>query len=240
MSVNFTDDLHTTADIFDLLLTEPIVQGFSLWIGFTWGVVFALVESVTTEFQEVYGFNVQNTGFMFSTLIVGSFIGYFANIYQEKLYQKHYLRKRQEARLYLPCVAGLFLPIGIFIYAWTARPEIPWIVPAIGLTIFMSGGFVIYMVVFLYLADCYGTYASSAIAGQSLCRNLAASIFPLFTTQLFSRLTYRWGLTLFGCVGAVLVPIPWVLFFYGSRIRARSKVSRKILEEEELQDNMEK
>jgi hypothetical protein len=193
-----------------LLLTEPIVQGFSLWIGFTWGVVFALVESVTTEFQEVYGFNVQNTGFMFSTLIVGSFIGYFANIYQEKLYQKHYLRKRQEARLYFPCVAGLFLPIGIFIYAWTARPEIPWIVPAIGLTIFMSGGFVIYMVVFLYLADCYGTYASSAIAGQSLCRNLAASIFPLFTTQLFSRLTYRWGLTLFGCVGAVLVPIPWV------------------------------
>ncbi|KAG1817105.1 major facilitator superfamily domain-containing protein [Suillus subaureus] len=205
-----------------LLLTEPIVQGFSLWIGFTWGVVFALIESVSAEFQAVYGFNIQDTGFIFSTLIVGSFIGYLANTYQEKLYQK-----RQEARLYLPCVAAFFLPIGIFIYAWTARPEVHWIAPAIGLTIFMSGGFVIYMV-------------SSAIAGQSLCRNLAASIFPLFTTQMFARLTYRWGLTLFGCVGAALVPIPWVLFFYGSRIRARSKVSRKILEEEELQDNMEK
>ncbi|KAG2743990.1 MFS general substrate transporter [Suillus brevipes Sb2] len=223
-----------------LLLTEPIVQSFSLWIGFTWGVVFALVESISAEFQAVYGFNVQSTGFMFSTLIFGSFIGYFANIYQEKLYQKHFLRKRQEARLYLPCVAALLVPIGIFIYAWTARPEVHWIAPAIGLTIFMSGGFVIYMVVFLYLADCYGTYASSAIAGQSLCRNLAASFFPLFTTQMFARLTHRWGLTLFGCIGAALVPIPWVLFFYGSRIRARSKVSRKILEEEELRDNMEK
>jgi len=161
-------------------------------------------------------------------------------MYQEKLYQKHYPRKRQEARLYLPCVAATLIPIGIFIYSWTARPEVHCIAPAIGLTIFMSGGFVIYMVVFLYLADCYGTYASSAIAGQSMCRNLAASIFPLFTTQMFARLTYKWGLTLFGCIGAALAPIPWVLFFYGSRIRARSKVSRKILEEEELQDNMEK
>ncbi|KAG2144581.1 major facilitator superfamily domain-containing protein [Suillus clintonianus] len=223
-----------------LLLTEPIVQSFSLWIGFTWGVVFALVESVSDNFQAVYGFNVQDTGFVFSTLIVGSFVGYFANIYQENLYQKHYSRKRQEARLYLPCVAAIFIPTGIFIYAWTARPDVHWIAPAIGITIFMSGAFVIYMVVFLYIADCYGTYASSAIACQSLSRNLSTAAFPLFTTQMFAGLTHRWGLTLFGCIGAALVPIPWVLFFYGSRIRARSKVSRKILEEEELRDNMKK
>ncbi|KAG0698233.1 MFS general substrate transporter [Suillus ampliporus] len=243
-----------------LLLTEPIVQSFSLWIGFTWGVVFALIEcrSVSAEFQAVYGFDIQNTGFMFSTLIFGSLIGYFANIYQEKLYQKHFPRKRQEARLYLPCVAAILLPIGMFIYAWTARPEVHWIAPAIGLTvcpaycifvtvarliflkIFMSGGFVIYMVVFLYLADCYGPYASSAIAGQSLCRNLSASAFPLFTTQMFARLTHKWGLTLFGCISAALVPIPWVLFFYGSRIRSRSKVSRRILEDEELQERIGK
>ncbi|KAG2089671.1 hypothetical protein BD769DRAFT_435912 [Suillus cothurnatus] len=118
---------------------------------------------------------------MFSTLIVGSFIGYFANIYQEKLYQKHYLRKRQEARLYLPCVAGLFLPIGIFIYAWTARPEIPWIVPAIGLTIFMSGGFVIYMVVF-----CISQIAMGHMHHQPLQAKACVEIWP-HQSFLFSR-----------------------------------------------------
>ncbi|KAG1738888.1 major facilitator superfamily domain-containing protein [Suillus paluster] len=201
-----------------LLLTEPLVQSFSLWIGFTWGVVFALVESVSPDFQAVYGFDIQNTGFIFSTITLGSFIGYFANIYQEKLYQKHYPRKRQEARLYLPCAAAILLPIGMFIYAWTVRPDIHWIVPAIGLTVFMSGAFVIFMVT----------------------GNLAVAIFPLFTTQMFARLTHKWSLTLFGCIGAALVPIPWVLFFYGSRIRARSRVSRKILEEQELQEKMGK
>ncbi|KAJ8591030.1 MFS general substrate transporter [Rhizopogon salebrosus TDB-379] len=223
-----------------LLATEPIVQSFSLWIGFTWGVVFALVESISAEFQAVYGFDIQNTGFIFITIILGSLIGYFANMYQDKLYRKYYPQKRQEARLYLPCVAATFLPIGMFIYAWTARPEIPWIAPAIGLTVFMSGAFVIYMVSFLYIADCYGTYASSAIACQGLTRNAAAAIFPLFTTQMFARLTYEWALTLFACIGAALVPIPWVLFFYGSRIRARSKVSQKILDDEELLERMEK
>ncbi|KAJ8591031.1 MFS general substrate transporter [Rhizopogon salebrosus TDB-379] len=193
-----------------ILATEPILQSFSLWIGFTWGVVYALVESISLEFQAVYGFDIQSTGFMFATLVLGSFIGYFANMYQEKLYQKYYLQRHQEARLYLPCVAATLLPIGMLIYAWTARPDVPWIAPAIGLTVFMSGSFVIYMVGFLYLADCYGSYASSAIAGLSLCRNFAVAAFPLFTTQMFARLTYK--------------------------IRARSKVSRRILDDEELRE----
>jgi hypothetical protein len=55
--------------------------------------------------------------------------------YQHVRTRKYYPRKRQEARLYLPCIAATFLPIGMIIYAWTARPEIPWIAPAIGLTV---------------------------------------------------------------------------------------------------------
>jgi hypothetical protein len=55
--------------------------------------------------------------------------------YQLVRTRKYYPRKRQEARLYLPCIAATLLPIGMFIYAWTATPEVPWIVPAIGLTV---------------------------------------------------------------------------------------------------------
>lgn len=34
-------------------------------------------------------------------------------------------------------------------------------------------------------------YASSALSGQSLCRNLAAFSFPLFTTQMYNGLGYQ-------------------------------------------------
>ncbi|KAH7924150.1 MFS general substrate transporter [Leucogyrophana mollusca] len=216
-----------------MLITEPTVQSFSVWIGFTWGVVFCLVESISPEFESLYGFDVGETGTIFVTLMLGSFIGFIANTYwQEAMYRKHYARKAQEARLYLPCVAALLLPIGMFIYSWTASPNVHWIAPMVGLTVFMSGAFIIYMVVFLYLADCYGPYASSALAGQSLCRNLSSFTFPLFTDQMFSRLTYKWATTLFALLAVGLVPIPYVLFFFGAKIRQRSVISRKILEAE--------
>ncbi|KAG2140816.1 MFS general substrate transporter [Suillus cothurnatus] len=209
------------------LFTEPIVQSFSLWIGFLWGVVYCLLESITTEFQSVYNFSVSDTGFV---LLVGAIIGFLANMYQETLYQKHFLMKGQEARLYMACVAAVVLPVSMFIYAWTASPNIPWIVPLIGLTAFTSGLFLIYQVSFLYLADCYGPYTSSAQAGQGLARNIMALMFSLFTQKMFAGMTYKWALTLWALLAMVMAPIPWILFFYGSKIRSRSKVSREILE----------
>ncbi|KAG1807052.1 MFS general substrate transporter [Suillus subaureus] len=230
-----------------LLLTEPIVQSFSVWCGFTWGVVYCLLESITTEFQSVYNFSVSETGFIFlcqrkviSLHVVGAIIGFIANTYQETLYKKYFSIKGQEARLYMACAAAIVLPVSMFIYAWTASPNIPWIVPLIALTAFMSGVFVIFQVSFLYLADCYGPYTSSAQAGQSLSRNFMALIFPLFTQQMFTGMTYKWGLTLWALISVAMAPIPWVLLFFGSKIRSHSKVSRKILEAEQQQLDGEK
>ncbi|KAG8216337.1 major facilitator superfamily domain-containing protein [Butyriboletus roseoflavus] len=276
------------------LLTEPIVQSISVWSGFTWGVVYCLLEAISPMFEVIYGFNVQQTGYVYITAIVGATVGCFASLYQDRLYRwvfldvvpsiaeddgytiirRHFSQRKQEARLYLVCVAALWLPIGMFIFAWTASPKIHWIVPIVGLTVFMSGVMVIFQVAFLYLADwyvppdtlawivsltfddktSYNTYASSAQAGQTLfrtssidsCRlkcmpsfrilvpffsigNTMALVFPLFTQQMFATLTYKWALTLFAILALLLAPTPFVLFFYGSRIRARSIASQKIL-----------
>ncbi|KAG2120539.1 MFS general substrate transporter [Suillus discolor] len=215
------------------LFTEPIVQSISLWIGIIWGILYCLFESVTAEFQSVYNFSVGDTGFVLLCQSVGAIIGFMANMYQESLYRKHFSTKGQEARLYMPCIAAVVLPIMMFIYAWTASPNIPWIVSLIALTAFMSGVFVIFQVSILYVADCYGPYASSAQAGQSLARNVMGLMFPLFTQQMFASMTYKWGLTLMALLCVLMAPTPWVLFFYGSKIRSRSKISRKILEAEQ-------
>ncbi|KAF8836966.1 MFS general substrate transporter [Paxillus ammoniavirescens] len=221
------------------LLTEPIVLSFSVWIGFTWGVLFCFIESISGEMESIYDFSVGARGSTFICITIGSVFGWFANMYQEVLYRKHVDRKGPEARLYSALVAAVLLPTGMFIYAWTARPTIHWVVPLIGLTVFMVGTFIIYQVVFVYLADCYGPYASSALAGQSLCRNLLGAIFPLFAQQVYDSLTYKWANTLFALVSVAMIPIPYILFIYGAAIRRRSKVSRKILAVEEEKASME-
>jgi len=74
---------------------------------------------------------------------------------------------------------------------------------------------------FAPLADIYTLYASSALSGQSLCRNIAGCVFPLFTTQMYSRLGYQWASFLAACLGFTLSIVPFILFAYGPQIRAR-------------------
>ena len=94
----------------------------------------------------------------------------------------------------------------------------------------MWATFQIFLAAFSYLADwydffhplclvpdvtpwrSYGPYASSAIAGQNLFRNILGTIFPLFTTQFFNAVTYKWGNTIFGYVAVLMAPIPFVRF----------------------------
>lgn len=79
--------------------------------------------------------------------------------------------------------------------------------------------FMIYLAVFTYLADCYGPWASSALAGQSLFRNLMGMAFPMFTAQMFARLTYHWANTLFALIAVLMIPIPYVSGFCGVCVR---------------------
>jgi len=93
------------------------------------------------------------------------------------------------------------------------------------------GIFSIYLAVFNYLADTYGKYASSALAAQSFCRNMLGGAFPLFTKQMFTKMTYQGAGSFLGAVSALLTIVPWMLIFYGPRIRARSKIASEIMRE---------
>jgi hypothetical protein len=43
------------------------------------------------------------------------------------------------------------------------------------------------------------------------------------TLAVYERLTIPWASSFFGFVSLALLPIPWVLFKYGPRIRAKSQ-----------------
>ncbi|KAI0793846.1 MFS general substrate transporter [Fomes fomentarius] len=212
-----------------LLFTEPVVASFSLWAGFAWGILYVLVESIGPAFRAIHNFNTGETGTVFAAMIVGCFAGEAIHIYQERLYAKHFKSKGPEARLYSACLAAVLFPAGMFIYAWCTFPTVPWIGMAMGVFVIMTALFVIYLAVFTYLADCYGIFASSALAGQSLSRNIMGTAFPLFTEQLYARLTYHWGTTLFAFIAVAMIPIPFILYWKGPVIRARSKFASQVI-----------
>lgn len=167
------------------------------------------------------------------------------------MYTKRVATKGAEARLYGALVAGIALPAGCFIYAWTSEslpsldseehfeltPRtafsfITYVAPCIGIVIIMAAVFTIYLACYNYMADGYSLYASSAIAAQSLARNLVGGSFPVFSNPMYENLTPNWASTLFGCVAALLAVVPYAAFFFGPQLRARSKYLKLLVEEE--------
>jgi hypothetical protein len=87
------------------------------------------------------------------------------------------------------------------------------------------GIFSVFLGVFNYSADCYYISASSALAAQGLCENMAAGSLPLITNQLFNNLGFQAARSLHGDIGLALTLVPWVLVFYGPKVRSRSKIA---------------
>ncbi|KAI1319643.1 major facilitator superfamily domain-containing protein [Xylariaceae sp. FL0255] len=238
---------------FHLLLTEPIVFFFSLWVSFAWAVLYLTFGSIPFVYAQVYGFNAQQAGLVFLAMIIGSILATLIGIYQENLL-KHpqwagkvaglgtdsgdeielksdriwaFLRRRfpveaPENRLYFTCLSAILLPAGLFLFGFSSQPSIHWIVPAIGITLATMGIYYVYLATFNYLADVYTLYASSALATQSFCRNILGGTFPLATIPLFTNLGDKGAGGLLGGIAIVLTIVPFILVFYGGKIRSRS------------------
>ncbi|KAI0144428.1 MFS general substrate transporter [Xylariaceae sp. FL1272] len=137
--------------------------------------------------------------------------------------QRRFPAESPESRLYFTCFTAVLLPVGLFLFGFSARPSVHWIVPAIGIGLASAGIYYIYLATFNYLADIYHAYASSALAAQSFCRNILGGAFPLVTGYLFTNLGDGPAGGLLGGIAVALTLVPWALVLFGERIRSRSK-----------------
>ncbi|KAK0630408.1 major facilitator superfamily domain-containing protein [Bombardia bombarda] len=247
---------------FHLLFTEPVVFFFSLWAAFAWGVLYLTFGSIPLVFRRQYGFTIEQSGYVFSAMIVGAILATGIGIWQDKilnhprwrlvapakvspsssgppyddskgdkiwaLVRTRFPAESPEARLYFTCFTSALLPVGLFIFGLTARPDIHWIVPTLGVMLATMGITSVYLAVFNYLADTYHKHASSALAAQSLCRNILGGVFPLVTALTFESLGEAGAGALLGGIAAVLTAVPWVLVFWGEDIRRRSPIAREL------------
>ncbi|CAG7941802.1 unnamed protein product [Penicillium salamii] len=214
---------------FHMLFTEPVVFFFSLWVSFSWAVLYLQFGSVPLVFRTSHNFTTEQSGAVFTSMCVGVILISVISIYQERIAARFGLKSAAaEGRLYFVCVESVLLPIGMFWFGWTSFPSVPWIVPAMAVGCSTMGIFSIYLATFNYLADTYHRYASSAIAAQSCCRNLLGGVFPLVTNAMFNNLGFPEASSLLGGIGAGLTLVPWVLALYGPQIRAKSKLASEL------------
>lgn len=121
------------------------------------------------------------------------------------------------------CMLGAFLTvIGLFIFAFTSYASVHWSGPVVGSVFFGAGVLLIYAGVFTYTSSCWKPVAASAMAANSLVRSSFAAALPLFTTPMYEAMGTDGATALLASLNVLMIPIPFVLYKYGARIRARS------------------
>ncbi|TVY75860.1 putative MFS-type transporter [Lachnellula suecica] len=224
-----------------MLLTEPAVFAFGLWIAFAWFVTFLFLSVIPITFQEKRGWSEGVAGLPYISLCIGVTIGFAANFLQIRKYKaimksndRHIL---PESRLYGAMWGAGFLPLGLFIYSFTQYGYLPWIAPTIALAPIAIGIFFIFESTYSFTSDCYGENSSSAIAGQGLMRNTLGGVAPLFATQFFHNVGSQYAGLMLAIFGTLLTFIPFVMFKYGHVLRERSKLAKSQLGGDEQKDN---
>ncbi|EGR53034.1 uncharacterized protein TRIREDRAFT_2068 [Trichoderma reesei QM6a] len=181
-------------------------------------------------FPPFYGFNLGQTGLAFLACEVGSILAlilYFAYLYFYRIPDNLKNGFREQEHRLLPAIFGSFvLPVGLFIFAWTARASIHWIVPLFGVTIFVLGQYMVIQGLFIYVPVSYPQYAASIFTGNDLIRSAVVFGCILAARPMFINLgvhkgvTVLAGLSIMGIIGTLL------MYKYGKTLRAKSKFAQ--------------
>ncbi|OBZ75648.1 putative transporter mfs2 [Grifola frondosa] len=231
---------------FTFLATEPIVLLLAIYIAIAYATLYAFFAAYPIVFQQHRGFSPGEGGLAFLGVGVGNVIGLCLAPMQNRLYWKAMDRNEgkpiPEARLYLPMLGGIILPIGLFWFAWyafyiqflqskidmncvnlrTSEPPVPWIVPILSGIPFGAGCAVIMQGLTQYLMDAYSIYCASAIASTVVLRSVVAAVFPLISPSMYGKLGDEWACSIFAFLSLACMPIPFLFFKYGALIRGKS------------------
>ncbi|KAI1214617.1 MFS general substrate transporter [Annulohypoxylon truncatum] len=212
---------------FQLLFGELIVFLISLYMSVLYGLLYMFFVAFPIIFQEGKSYSAGITGLMFIPLAVGviasAICAPLVNTHYRKLISKHNGLPPPELRLIPMMCSCWFIPIGLFIFAWTSYPRLIWVGPALGGFPIGFGFIFLYNSANNYLVDAYQHQAASALAAKTCIRSFWGAAVVLFTTQMYARLGYQWASTLLAFISLACCGIPFLFWTYGEKIRQRSK-----------------
>ncbi|GJC90388.1 efflux pump bik6 [Colletotrichum liriopes] len=212
------------------LLGTPIGFLFSLHSSFVYSIVYLNLGAFPIVFQEIRGWNPFIGSLPFLALLVGITFGAAINFKSQAYYRTCMAANKgvavPEARLPPMMIGSVMLAGGLFVMANTADPRFHWIAPVTAAAMMGVGFFTIFQAALNYMIDTFPLYGASAVAANTFTRSMLASLFPSLVPRIYGRMGIQWATNMLAFVAFVMIPIPWLFFYFGKRIRARGTWSR--------------
>ncbi|KAE8147186.1 major facilitator superfamily domain-containing protein [Aspergillus avenaceus] len=216
----------TFTRVIRLLATSPIVVILALYIASVYGCLYLLFTTITTVFQDQYGWSVEISGLSYFGLGLGFFVGQVvfaatSDWMVTRLKRRNNNIFEPEMRLPLCLPFALFVPVSFFWYGWSVQMKTHWIVPIIGLFPFAFGLIGVFGTLQAYVIDSYPQYAASGVGALTVTRSLFGALLPLAGPPMYQSLGYGWGNSLLGFITLAMVLVPILLNRVGANLRKR-------------------
>lgn len=212
-----------------LLFCEPIVLLLSLYHAIIYGILYMLFGAFPIVYRVGRHWNEGISGLPFIAVAIGVLSAIAYVIFVDN---KQYMKKvndsgkgftTPEARLPMCLVGGIVLPIGLFWFAWTNSPDLPWAASVCAAIPFGFGMVLIFLSIMNYLIDSYTIFAASVLAGNGIIRSVFGAAFPLFTKQMYDSLGIHWASSVPAFLAVACIPLPFLFYKYGASIRQKCK-----------------
>ncbi|KAI1809723.1 major facilitator superfamily domain-containing protein [Poronia punctata] len=207
-----------------MLVLSPIVLLLSLYISFVFGVVYLLYITIPTVFDKTYGFDVNFTGLVYLSLGLGNILGWLVctlllDRTVVRLAQANDGHFEPEMRLTISIAFGIFLPVTLFWYGWSAANGSHLASTLLSLVPYGFGIMGLFLPITTYIVDSYPMYSASAIAANIILRSVVGALLPLAGPPLYSSLGLGWGNSLLGFICVAMIPLPIIFYKFGARLR---------------------
>ncbi|KAI1396581.1 major facilitator superfamily transporter [Hypoxylon fuscum] len=211
----------------EITLKDPAVLFVQIYTAIIYGIYYSFFEVFPLVYPVYYGMDYGHVGLVFLCVLVACLLGVAAYTAYLYFYMNPRITRRgfpvHENRL-IPALAAAFGPTaGLFVFAWSARPDFHWIAPTVGITIYGASVFVVMQCIFVYVPLSYPKYAASLFAGNDFFRSALAFASILFARPLFDNLGVARGTSLLGGLSTIGIVGIWALYYFGARLRRLSK-----------------
>ncbi|KIV80851.1 hypothetical protein PV11_08327 [Exophiala sideris] len=216
----------------EISIKDPAVAYACVYGAIVYATYYSFFEAFPLVYLGLYRMSLGAMGLIFTSIVVGCVLGLI--IYT--VYLRHYFIPRskryheqrghpvEQEEWLRPGLIGVWgMPVGLLIFAWTARSDIHWIVPTLGIGIFATTTFWTFQSLVCYVALSYPRYVASLFAANDFCRSMTAAVFVQFSRQMYVNLGIGKGVSL--VVGLSIIGIIGMhgLYSFGAYLRTKSK-----------------
>ncbi|KAL1386981.1 major facilitator superfamily domain-containing protein, partial [Phyllosticta capitalensis] len=237
---------------FALTATEPIISLTALYLTVIYVVLFTFFDGYDYIYGRVHGTSQVATAFCFVAIAVGLFGatalaplvyrwarrgcvvgcgggGSSSSSSSSQLEKGDgppppLLPLKPEFRLWYSMLGGsVCIPVSLLWMGWSSSARVSIWSPLVASVLFGYGILCVFISSYLYIIDSYESVSASALASVTLVRYVAAGGMVSAGMPMYEKLGVHWTLTIMGGLAALMAPVPYVFYYYGERIRGKSK-----------------